>query len=306
MIKYIEHKNIDKKKWDACIDNSSGACIFVYSWYLDIVCEDWSALVLNDYEAVFPIAAKSKYKISYLYQPFFTRYFGVFTKNKISEKLVNEFLQAISEKYKYIEFCLHEDNFTEIKEFSLSDKKYQALSLKEEYSSLQKNFSDNTKRNVKKAVKAGLTIKQDIAPEKIVNLFRTTKGDELEVFKPEDYKILIKLMHTCIEKKKGQSFAIYDGDILCAAAFFMFSNNRFVFLKSGITDDGKAKGAMHFLFDYFVKENSNKPYVLDFGGSSVENVARFYKNFGAKDCVYLQLKKNKLPKLVQWVKSLKS
>src|SRR5476649_393601 len=118
MINYIEHKNIDKKKWDACIDSSSGACIFAYSWYLDIVSENWSALVLNDYEAVFPIAAKSKYKISYIYQPFFTRYFGVFTKNKISEKLVNEFLQAIPEKYKYLEFCLHEDNATESKEFT--------------------------------------------------------------------------------------------------------------------------------------------------------------------------------------------
>lgn len=306
MIKFTEHKNIDKKKWDACISKSSDECIFVYSWYLDIVCENWTALILNDYEAVFPIAAKSKYKINYIYQPFFSRYFGVYSKNKITEKLVNEFLQVIPEKYKYIEFCLHEDNLTKSKDFSISEKKYQFLDLKEKYDVLQKNFSDNSKRNAKKAIKAGLKIKPDIAAERIVNLFKTTKGNELEVFKPEDYKVLIKLMKHCEEKKKGRSFAIYDGEKLCAAAFFMFSNNRFVFLKSGITDEGKAKGAMHLLFDYFIRENSGKSYMLDFGGSSVENVARFYKNFDAKDCVYLQLKKNKLPKIVQWVKSLKS
>jgi hypothetical protein len=306
MIKVVEHKNVDKQKWDACIDSSSDACIFVYSWYLDTVCEDWSALILNDYEAVLPIAAKSKYKINYIYQPFFTRYFGVFSKSKISEKLVNEFLLAIPERYKYLEFCLHENNSTDNKEFKQFEKKYQILNLNSAYEVLQKDFSDNSKRNVKKAIKANLTIRPDIEPEKIVNLFRTTKGDELEVFKIENYKILIKLMHVCLEKKKGQSFGVYDGDKLCAAAFFMFSNNRFVFLKSGITDEGKAKGAMHLLFDYFIRENSDRSYVLDFGGSSVENVARFYKNFGAKDCVYLQLKKNNLPKLVQWVKSLKS
>jgi len=112
-------------------------------------------------------------------------------------------------------------------------------------------------------------------------------------------------MDMCNDLKKGQSIAIYDGDKLCAAAFFMFSNNRFTFLKSGVTDDGKAKGAMHLLFDYFIKENSGKKYQLDFGGSSVENVARFYKNFGAKDCLYLQVKRNNLPALVKWVKSLK-
>ncbi|MBL0330397.1 MAG: hypothetical protein IPP64_13480 [Bacteroidetes bacterium] len=82
MIQYLEHKKINKKKWDECISNAGNSSVFVYSWYLDVVSEDWSALVLNDYEAVFPIASKSKYKINYVYQPFFTRYFGVFSKQK--------------------------------------------------------------------------------------------------------------------------------------------------------------------------------------------------------------------------------
>lgn len=82
MIKFVEHKNINKKKWDDCINNSSNASIFAYSWYLDVVCEDWNGLVLGDYEAVFVLTGKSKYKINYLYQPFFTRYFGVFQNQK--------------------------------------------------------------------------------------------------------------------------------------------------------------------------------------------------------------------------------
>lgn len=306
MIKYITHRNINKQKWDACINASSNASIFVYSWYLDVVCDEWNALILNDYEAVFPIVSRSKYNIKYLYQPFFTRYFGVFTKNKITKKLVEEFISAIPSTYKYTEFCLHEDNDFDSKKYEIKERKYQSLNLAGIYENINKGFSENAKRNIKKAIKNGLKIRPDIAPEKIVSLFRTTKGTELEVFKSADYKRLIKLMNTCIDLKKGQSIAIYDGDKLCAAGFFMFSNNRFIFLKSGVTDDGKAKGAMHLLFNYFIRENSGKKYTLDFGGSSVENVARFYKNFGAKDCVYLQVKKNNLPKLVKWVKSLKS
>jgi hypothetical protein len=306
MIRYIEHKNINKQKWDTCIDASTNPSIFVYSWYLDIVCKNWCALILNDYEAIFPIASKSKYRISYIYQPFFTRYFGVYSKNKVSEKLVSEFLSNIPDKYKYIEFCLHERNVVSNKSVELKEKKYQLLNLSERYELIQKNFSDNTKRNVKKAIKAGLKIRPDIEPEKIVHLFKTTKGNELEIFKADDYKILIKLMNVCLTKYKGQSIAVYDGNTLCAAGFFMFSNNSFTFLKSGVTDDGKTKGAMHLLFDYFIRQNSDKQYKLDFGGSSVESVARFYKNFGAKDCVYLQVKKNNLSKLVKWVRSLKS
>jgi len=151
-----------------------------------------------------------------------------------------------------------------------------------------------------------LKIHVDIDPEKIVNLFETTKGGELEIFNANDYKVLINLMNTCLENKMGQSIAIYDGEELCAAAFFMYSNSTITYLKNGITENGKSKGAMYLLIDYFVKQNSGNKYELDFGGSSVESVAQFYKKFGAKDFVYLQVEKNTLPQVAKWIKKLKS
>ena len=306
MITYIQQKNINRQKWDACIDKSSNACIFVYSWYLDIVCDDWSALILNDYEAIFPLVSKSRYKINYLYQPFFTRYFGVVSEAKISDKLVSDFFEAIPDKFKYIEFCLHESNSIKKKEIETSEKIFQLLDLKSSYEIIQKNYSENAKRSIKKAIKAGLKIRPDIEPEKIVSLFKTTKGNELEIFKPKDYDILISLMKACLAHKQGQSIAVYDGNELYAAAFFMFSNNKFIYLKNGLTNEGKAKGAMYLLIDYFIRENCGKKYELDFGGSSVKSVAQFYQKFGAKNFVYLQVKINKLPKVARWIKKIKS
>ncbi|MGQ0828156.1 MAG: hypothetical protein ACT4ON_07165 [Bacteroidota bacterium] len=306
MIQFIDHKNINKQKWDACIDNSSNTCIFVYSWYLDVVCMGWDALVLNDYEAVFPLATKSKYNIHYLYQPFFTRYFGVYSKNKITDKLVNDFFESIPSKYRYMEFCLHESNQLNKKNIETKERSYQVLNLNTAYSDIQNNYSDNAKRSIKKAIKAGYSIKHTIKPEQIVNLFKSTKGKELEVFKPNDYKTLTALMNIFITKNKAESLAVFDKENkLCAAAFFMKTNDRYIFLKSGVTENGKANGAMHFLFDTFIQQYAETLNMIDFGGSSVETVARFYKNFGAKDCVYLQIRKNSLPKLVKWVRSLK-
>lgn len=310
MIEYTENKNIDKKKWDALIDKSANTSIFVYSWYLDIICENWSALVLNDYEAVFPLASKSKYKINYLYQPFFSRYFGAFSKSEPINKLTLGFLKAIPEKYKYIEFCLQEKNdgsalLTEsfdLPGFSKTERKYQLLNLSTSYEALYKGYSDNAKRSIKKALKAGLTIKACIAPEEIVDLFKSTKGQDLEVFKTKDYEILLALMRLLVKQNKAETMAVYDKENkLCAAAFFMADNNRYTFLKSGVTDYGKVNGAMHFLFNNFIQKHSETNHILDFGGSSVETVARFYKNFGAKDCVYLHLKKNTLSRIVKWI-----
>ena len=144
----------------------------------------------------------------------------MYSKNKISEKLVEEFFAAIPEKFKYVEFGLHEGNHIGNKKIELKEKKYQLLDLKENYETIHNNFSDNCKRNVKKAIKSGLKIRPDISPEKIVSLFKTTKGDELDVFKAGDYKVLIELMDVCLSRNKGQSIGVYDGNELCAAGFF--------------------------------------------------------------------------------------
>ena len=61
MINYIEHKDIDFKKWDSCVANSLNRLIYGFSWYLDVVCNDWDALVYNDYEAVFPLPKRKKW-----------------------------------------------------------------------------------------------------------------------------------------------------------------------------------------------------------------------------------------------------
>ena len=290
MIQYVEHKNINMQKWDACIHSSSNATVFVYSWYLDVAYKNWSALIINDYEAVFPLAIQSKLGIKYTFQPFFTRYFGLFYGNKINSKLLTNCLEYISNEFKYAEFCLHESQTETTLPFQIKEKKYQFLDLNTEFTSLQKVFSTNAKRSIKKSEKAAFKLIHKINPKEIVDLFKKTKGAELAIFKPKDYQVLIKLMETCIQQKKGIIYAVTDKtNNLIAAAFFIKNNNRFIFLKSGVTEFGKENGAMHYLFNEFIKENANTNTLLDFGGSSVDSVARFYKNFGAKDCVCLQI-----------------
>ena len=310
MINYIQHKNIDKEKWDSCIEKSPNSCVFVYSWYLDIACENWTALVLNDYQAVFPLASKSKFNTSYLYQPFFTRYFGVFSVSGSTNNLTTDFLKAIPQKYKYIEYCLKEPNDNNVYSensfpllgFLQTQRKFQFLELITPYENIYKNYSVNTKRNIKKALNAGFEIKFNVAPALIVNLFKSTKGKELEIFKTKDYERLQLLMNTLVNKNKAESIAVYDEKgCLSAAAFFMHSKNCFVYLKSGVTEYGKSNGAMHLVLDIFIRKYAATNQILDFGGSSVETVARFYKNFGAKDCVYLQLKKNTLSPFAKWL-----
>ena len=93
-IQYVPYQHIDKRKWDACIDNAGNGLIYGCSFYLDAMAKHWDALVLGDYEAVMPLTWNKKYGIHYLYQPFFTSSLGLFGKN-ISGDLLNAFLHDL-------------------------------------------------------------------------------------------------------------------------------------------------------------------------------------------------------------------
>src|SRR6187549_1394953 len=104
-IQYLSHKEIDKTKWDACIEQASNGLIYPYSFYLDAMAKHWDALVLNDYEAIMPLTWNRKYGFYYLYQPAFTASLGIFG-SQVNEHLVSSFLDAIPLKFRLIEVAL--------------------------------------------------------------------------------------------------------------------------------------------------------------------------------------------------------
>jgi hypothetical protein len=56
---------------------------------------------------------------------------------------------------------------------------------------------------------------------------------------------------------------------------------------------GKELSAMFALINNVVKTRSNSPYLLDFEGSKIEGVARFYRGFGSEAQPYFFIEKNR-------------
>ena len=271
-----------------------------------MVCKNWSALILNDYEAVFPLTLNSKYKISYLYQPFFTRYLGVYSKIACTETMVNAFFEAIPSNIQFIEFNIHENNnFTEA-DFQKKERFFQFLDLNKAYQDIFQDYKGDAKRNLKKAEKNNLKINENIAHEKIVNLFRNNKGKQIKELHSKDYEILKSLMIACNIHKCGIALGVMNtSNELIAGGFFIRTKHRILFLKGSANAEGKALGAMYLMIDELLKTYAQKIDCFDFGGSSLESIASFNHNFGAKNCVYLQVKKNNLPFIVKLISGKK-
>lgn len=303
MIRYLKHNEINKKKWDNCIDHSINNIIYAYSWYLDIVCPNWNALIEDDYKSIMPLTAGKKYGIEYLYPPYFAQQLGVFSKEKLPKEKAEEFLNSIPSDYKFIEICLNTNNTFEFSGFQIKKNINLELSLDSSYDSLRKNYSRLTVRNIKKAMKNKVRIQKNIPPSDLISIFRKTRGEEISNLKDKNYKILLNLITTCLERGFAEVWgALTNDNKLCAGVVLFIKNNRAIFIFSATDANAKENGAMFFLIDNFIRNNAGNNTVFDFEGSNLPGVARLYRGFGSKENVYLQVKKNKLPKLVRWLK----
>jgi hypothetical protein len=302
MIQYLKHNEIDKKKWDNAIDLSINNLIYAYSWYLDIVSPQWCALIEEDYTSVMPLIGNRKYGIDYLFPPYFAQQLGVFSKHKITKEKVDDFLNAIPAQYKFIEVNLNTKNTFELPEFNSKKSINIELCLESPYEILNKKFSEDTKRNIKKAVKHNIELKKQVEPAEIISIFRKNTGKKISNLKDTNYKVLLRLINTCIDKGYAETWGAYSEGKLCAGVVWLIKDNRSIFLFSATNPLAKKTGAMFFLINNFIREYAEKKITLDFEGSNLPGLARFYTGFGSEEYVYLQIKKNNLPKLIRWMK----
>src|SRR5687768_13696999 len=168
-IRYITQQDIDRKKWDDCIDRAENGLIYGYSIYLDCMAVHWDGLVLNHYEAVMPLTWNKKYGFYYIYQPFLSASLGVFGNN-LDAGVVDNFLKAIPRRFRLWEFSLNHGNFFPVHSFQLFERVNYVLPLNEDYNALYQNFRENVKRNIKKADKLGCTVMRNLAVSEVVKL----------------------------------------------------------------------------------------------------------------------------------------
>ena len=299
-IKYLRNKEIDKVKWDACIDKASNGLIYGYSFYLDHMAKHWDTLVLDDYQAVMPLTWNKKFGFEYLYQPAFTAALGVFGNN-VNQQMVKSFVLAIPNKFRLIEISLnHGNNFPPVLEGYFPRVNY-VLDLSKPYEELLKNYRDNHKRNISKSNQLGCTVKREVSIDEIIKLNEELLKN-IDGTKPEDYINFKKLYEQLKNKELAETYGIVHQDKLLASAVFFFSHRRVYYILVGNHPDGKTIGASHALVDAFIRDHAGRNLLLDFEGSDIRNLAFFYNGFGAKEEIYPGIKINKLPWYIKLLK----
>ena len=300
MIQFINRSDIDEVKYNACIENSLQSRIYAYSWYLDIACDNWGALILNDYEAVMPLPWRKKMFIKYVYPPFWILQLGLFSKESQDE---NEFLIALFSSFRFVETKMNTANAFSIFKANQIEKRTQFLSLKDEYSRISLAYKRERKKELKKAMKYDLVERWNDSPDKLIDLYKSNVGRRVKKLKDSDYLNLLKLMEVCRDKKMGELLSIYDNNQrLVASAFFITHHKRVSILVSSTDFKNRKNGANTFLIDRAIFKYQRHYNDFDFGGSSIKSIANFFKSFGSKDQGIILLKYNNLPRVLRFFK----
>ncbi len=306
-IRYLRHAEIDKVKWDQCLREAFNGNLYGWSWYLDIVHKNWEALVEGDYERVFPLTGNTRLGVSYLFQPFFAQQLGIYSRHIMSRDVTSRFLHAIPPHFKLAEIKLNKHNKVPEEGFGLSLYTNIELDLINTYERIHRNYSSNTKRNLKKAQEAGLSLSKNIRPEQVVTLFRENRGRTISHWNEREYRRFVQLAYASIHRGQSITCGVYDiANQLVCGAVFVKSNGKIVFLFSGTSQAGKEQHALTYLIDSIIHEHAPGQYVLDFEGSDQEGLARFYLGFGGQSTTYPGIHINRLSWYLRWpVKAIK-
>jgi hypothetical protein len=298
MIKFFNREDIDIVKWDECIESSASNLIYGLSWYLDTVAPGWGGLIEDDYISVMPLPLKKRYGFQYVYHPPYTQQLGVFAKFKTDAHHIHKYLDSLPSFIKLADFNLNWTNNIKGLENKSEIRNNYVLDLTPAYSDLEKKFSSNTRRNIQKSF-----IECKISKEIELNDFLNLKRDNSPHIKKTGFHDLMKkLALNILEHDKGFIVgAQKDGEFI-AAAFFAFSGKRFYYLIPVSNDKGKKSSAMFGILDHVISGNAGTGNVLDFEGSNISGIARFFGGFGAELVPYHYLNLNRLP---SWMRFLK-
>jgi lipid II:glycine glycyltransferase (peptidoglycan interpeptide bridge formation enzyme) len=154
-------------------------------------------------------------------------------------------------------------------------------------------YSENLKRNLKKGNTDPLTTLQITKKSSPCSEQQSKNIKNLD---DQSYKMFSRLIYQARKYNMAEISALYDStNTLTAGAVFLIAMGRAVMIFSAVSDSGRSINAMHRIIDHFIQQHSQQNLILDFEGSNDEQLARFYKSFGATNSPYLRIRHNKIP-----------
>ena len=291
-IRILQREQIDDARWNFIVDEAVNGIVYAYTWYLDVVSPGWGALVSDNYEYIFPLPKCEKYCQKLILQPLFAQQLGLFSNSAVTPEILDEFLSLLKLNFKYVELNLNTINKTvEFAKYAHERVTYH-LCLVQPYSNIQKKYKVNTKRNCLKSFALGVEVHKNIPSDTFLDFYFQNAAHSVNSGMKSKISTLVEVL---VKHKYAEIVGARVGNgSLCAVALLVRSNGKLIYLLAASSAIGKQNRAMFSIVDQVIRWSAEDNVVLDFEGSMIPSVARFYAGFGAQPCSYQRIVVNRL------------
>lgn len=297
MIQHLKHNEIDKTQWNRCVSSSPDGLIYCLSTYLDAVVPNWEGLVFNDYEAVLPLPVKRKFRIKYLVQPLCTQKFAI-SGPLVTRSVESKFIDALYQTYLYKNLRLQFKCQTNVLRSFAGEYVNMELGLNKPYQKLWEGFSKNHKKNIRSARNKELNLVHVHELETFNEFIQQNLKHKLSAMPQNVWDVIFCLTRNLYSNNLCDFISVqYAGTHVAMACIAHFNKRRYL-LFSSANELGRKKRAVYFMLNALIEEHSGKALVLDFEGSSIPEIAYFFKGFGATETKFYGFRVSKLPWLI--------
>lgn len=312
MIKYVKRKEINDNQWNKTVTKAANGLPYFFTWHLDSCCEDWDALIEENYAFIMPLPYNNKLLIAkQLFQPLLTQQLGIIG-DRLTANVAEQFLKNIPSSFKYINIQLHhktptvdtDDKGATLWPSHVNKKDNYIIPLDKEEEILIKGLNREIRRNLRK-----FATKHNIKPinsaEIIVDFYFKQFGEKLNL-SLTTRQTIFNILDAHLKHNTIEIYGCYDNEEqLCCATAFLHSHDRLISIFGGPSEAGKKIYAMHAIYAHVIKKYASTQKTLDFMGSEISGIAFWMRSMGGTLQPYYKYELDRLPKLISYIKHRK-
>jgi len=295
-IEYVRHTDINNQQWDRCIKSSFNGSVEAYSWYLNLFCDQWDALIEGDYKTVMPLPVKKKLGQLIVFMPPLICQLGIYSPEQLTDTKTNAFLMMLRKRFRVVNIGINK--YTPIPEgiIPLRRETYYELDLIRPYLKTVNAYTLECRNKLHLASAKQYSISRGISPNDVISLIKLKNINLDATVREENFKLLRMLIASLVRYKAGELYGAYNHvNMLTSVALFVWSHTSVILLFTAATEEAIADNAHLLLYDRFIEKYSETNITLNFQYTDAHHTPKVYTSFGAAESHFQRIQMNHLP-----------
>ncbi|MCF0063709.1 GNAT family N-acetyltransferase [Dyadobacter chenwenxiniae] len=302
----VERTQICDASWNDHIRKSLQCVIYAQTFYLDIVCENWKALVwpnIQHPEIVMPLPMRRKFGFTTIYQPLFCQYLGLFTLKPLAEFELESFIRFLSKEFSYISaYHFNPENSVRMSaiasafsDFQFAKNHTHWLHIRGNYGQVHSGYSKDRKRNLKRSKALNWCIQKSADINPLIALFAENQTERIPGGVDPNAFVRLKTLLGVLNAGGHAEvyYAIFNGQIDAGILIVEFAG-RAIYLFNAADRVGRSGNARTLMLDQYFRDCNGKMLIFDFESPEVGSIASFYSSFGSTPVSFYAIRKNEL------------